>query len=38
MTKDELLYYAVLLIGPALVFLGIILFAKPSASKKEETQ
>ncbi len=37
MGKNELLYYAILLIGPALVFLGIILFAKPSTPKKTET-
>ncbi len=29
MTKDELIYYAILLIGPALFFLGILIFAKP---------
>ena len=33
MTKDELIYYAILLIGPALVFLGILLFAKPEPKK-----
>ncbi len=33
MTQDELLYYAILMIGPALVFLGIILFAKPEGKK-----
>lgn len=35
MAKDELIYYAILLIGPALFFLGILLFAKPEPKEKE---
>ncbi len=37
MTKDELIYYTILLIGPALVFLGIILFAKSETKRRETT-
>ncbi len=37
MTKDELIYYAILLIGPALFYLAIILFTKPETKKKEES-
>ncbi len=37
MGKNELIYYAILIVVPALFFLGVILFAKPSAPKKGET-
>ena len=34
MTKDALIYYAILLIVPALFFLAILLFTKPEPKKK----
>jgi len=35
MTKQELIYYAILLIVPALFFLGILVFTKPQTKKRE---
>ena len=35
MERNELLYYAILLIVPALFFIGVILFARPEPKEKE---
>jgi hypothetical protein len=35
MTKQELVYYAILLIGSAFFFLAILIFTKPQTRKRE---
>jgi len=35
MAKQELVYYAILLIGPALFFLAILIFTKPQTKKRK---
>ena len=35
MNKNELLYYLILIAGPALFFLAILLFTKSEPKKKE---